>query len=568
MKKTLQKLTCLMITFLALGCSQASIFDNSSADSSKSSSPKSSETSGSGAASNSSSSTQPEPYSPAVPILKFTATDISFATTATKSDLTRPKVSGKFSLSNCDSKYAFTNVEGTMKVRGNQTAGWRKKGFKIKFSSSRNMLGLNHGYTYKEWILLADAKDTTLVRTALGLYVAKGICEDEEQIWVSDYTPVTVYLNDQYWGFYYLAEQKEVNAGRVNLAKPKDNYEGVDIGYCFELDHYADSAGAPDEASEMKKGADGDPTFRMKYSPSMQQGSPSGPLATGRVCTYTMLSEITDGPSDEHVQADYSSVDQNSGVPNSNAIKTSNSNQLSFIRARMEALYQVLYYATKGQAKEITNDNEVIAATDNKTAQQVMAQYFDLDSWVDGYILNAFSIAPDLGYSSFYMSYDNTPTGDHKLRYDVPWDFDSNFGNRRQFYVNAEGDEYVNNTYNTWLYSLSKLSFFKDMVKAKWNKIREAKLFENMFTMLNNHFKDHDGEIRKNHEKWPENDAAHTRVNGQPVYYNNFDELRDPYKEPSQYKEAEAETISWCAKRVNYLEKQWGNNRPNISTGA
>ena len=557
MNNILKKLTCATLTFLAIGCAGTSNSGNPS-ESSKGSS-KESTTSVPTSQSSTISSSNIEPYKEVLPELRFTsdvASEISFATTATKSDLSRPEISGKFTLTNCDDTYKKTDIPGTMKVRGNQTAGWAKKGFRMKFQSKLNLLGLNKGNKFKKWILLADAKDTTLSRTALGLYVAKGIVKDEDNVWVSDFTPVNVYLNNEYWGFYYLCEQKEVKEGRVNLPEPAENATSVNIGYCFELDHYADSAGAPNEASEVAKGADGDPTFRMKYSPRMEQGRPSGPLATGQVNTYTMLSDITDGPTDVHVEADYTNL--NNGQLTNNSKQTTNSNQLDFIRDRMEALYQVIYEAAiNKKAKEINDNNEVVNSS--KTVQQVMDQHFNLASWVDGYILHAFTVAPDLGYSSFYMSYDNTASGDHKLRFDCPWDFDSNFGNRNNFYVNAEGDEYCDNTYNTWLYLFSKLDFFKTMVKAKWNELREAKLFENMFKMLNAHFADHDGEIKRNHQKWPQNDAAH-----QPP--NNFDEIRSPYKEPSQYKEAEEETINWCAKRVNFLEKKWGKNRPNVST--
>ena len=488
--------------------------------------------------------------------------EVNFATIATKNDISRPEVEGTYTLSNCDSKYAFANVKGTMKVRGNQTANWRKKAFRMKFGSKRNVLGLNNGGVYKKWILLADAKDTTLIRSAAGLYIAREICKDERQIWVCDYTPVSVYLNGQYWGFYYLGEQKEVKSGeqsiRVRLDEVDENYTGVDIGYCFELDHYADSAGSTGEASEFAKGKDGDPTFRMKYSPNMAQGRPSGPLAAGQVCTYTMLSDITDGPKDVHVQADYSSVD-GSGKPQSNATKTSNSQQLSFIRDRMELLYQVLYEAAmNNKAKEI-NAAGTAVVNSTKTVKQVIEQYFDVPAWVDGSIINAFTCPPDLGYSSFYMSYDNTENGDHKLRFDCPWDFDSNFGNRNNFYVEAQTDTYVENTYNTWLYLFNKLSFFIDAVKVKWNQIREAKSFEGMFAMIRKSFHDYDAEIKKNHTKWPQNDAA-------SMNYNNFDEIRDPYKNPSQYKTAESETINWCAKRINFLESKWGSKRPNIDT--
>ena len=569
----LKKLTCATLAFLAIGCAGTSTSggEESSENSTSSSTEPTSTTvaPSTTSAPSSISSSNIEPYKAILPEIRFTsdvASEISFATTATKSDLTRPEVSGKFTVTNCADQYQKTDVKGTMKVRGNQTAGWSKKGFRMKFGSKLNLLGLNKGNKYKKWILLADAKDTTLSRTALGLYVAKGVCKDEEQVWVSDFTPVSVYLNDQYWGFYYLCEQKEVKEGRVNLQEPAEGTTSVNIGYCFELDHYADSAGANDEASEIKKGKDGDPTFRVKYSPKMEQGRPSGPLATGQVNTYTMLSDITDGPRDsagdptEHLQADYTSL--NNGQLTNNSKKTSNSPQLTFIRDRVEALYQVLYEAAiNKKAKVITDDNQVVNAEAGKSSQQCVEQHFDVAAWVDGYIINAFTVAPDLGYSSFYMSYDNTANGDHKLRYDVPWDFDSNFGNRNNFYVNADGDTYVDNTYNTWLYLFSKMSWFVDLVKVKWNKIRDEQLFENMFHMLNTHFATNDGEIQRDHQKWPQNDAAH-----QPP--NNFDEIREPYKDPAKYKEAEAETISWCAKRVNFLEKKWGKNRPNVNTNA
>ena len=561
MNNILKKLTVATLAFLAIGCAGTSSGDNSSENSKSSSKEPATTTSVPASTSSTISSSNIEPYKAVIPELKFTsdvASEISFATTATKSDLSRPEVKGKFTLTNCDDTYKKTDVVGTMKVRGNQTAGWAKKGFRIKFDSKLNLLGLNEGRKFKKWILLADAKDTTLSRTALGLYVAKGIVKDEDNVWVSDFTPVNVYLNNEYWGFYYLCEQKEVKSGRVNLPEPAENTTSVNIGYCFELDHYADSAGSPNEASEVAKGADGDPTFRVKYSPKMEQGRPSGPLATGQVNTYTMLSDITDCTEpDKHCEADYTNVQSNGQLSN-NSQQRSNSNQLDFIRDRVEALYQVLYQAAINKtAKEINENNQVVNST--KTVQQVMDQHFNLASWVDGYILHAFTVAPDLGYSSFYMSYDNSASGDKKLRFDVPWDFDSNFGNRNNFYVNAEGDTYVENTYNTWMYLFSKLSFFNDMVKTKWNQLREEKLFENMFKMLNAHFADHDGEIKRDHQKWPKNDAADMNI-------NNFDEIREPYKDPAKYKEAEEETINWCAKRVNFLEKKWGNNRPNVST--
>ena len=457
-----------------------------------------------------------------------------FATKATKSDVSRPEVSGKITITNCDEKYQMTDVTAGMKVRGNQTAGWSKKGFRIKFSSKQNLFGLNGGQKYKKWILLADAKDTCLVRSALGLSLSNTITENDPKVWAADYAPVTVYLNNQYWGFYYLAEQKEVNSGRINLPEPDSTHTGVDIGYCFELDHYARS-----EPGENAKGVDGDPSFEVTYRPQMVRGTITGNLAPGGITTYTLLSDIPDKSTTEYTTE-------------------KNSAQVAWIDKRVEALYEVLYYASKnGVAKDIDENNNVVST--DLTVRQTIEKNFDLNAWAEGIIINAYSCPPDLGYSSFYMSFDNSPSGDKKLRFDCPWDFDSNFGNRKNFITNAD-ELYMNSTHNMWIQLIYGLNFFvEDFVRPKWNALRDAEVFEDMFHMMNEHFTNYDAEIKRNHYKWPQNDAAH-----QPP--NNFDEIRSPFEDPAKYKQAEAETINWCAKRVNYLEGVWGNGRPNIDT--
>ncbi len=40
-----------------------------------------------------------------------------------------------------------------------------------------------------------------------------------------------MYLNNLYWGVYLLAEQQQVNANRINVTEPEDNYTGTDIGF-------------------------------------------------------------------------------------------------------------------------------------------------------------------------------------------------------------------------------------------------------------------------------------------------------------------------------------------------
>ena len=499
---------------------------------------------------------------------KGKAQEMNFATIAKSNDTSRPTVEGTLSVTNAGDK----NIEGlektTMKVRGNQTAGFDKKGFQIKFDKKQNLLGLNGGKKFKKWVLLADAKDTTVSRTALGLTLSKGIIAEDSNVWSSDFTPVSVYLNNTYWGLYMLAEQKEVKDGRIKLDEPieevgvvdPDTGEPVlddkgnqkteekaimttDIGYCFEMDYYA--------KNEVSKGADGDPTFSIDYGSffNRQSYNIESPLANsglGIVNTYTMNSDINDGPSDAHVD-------------------DSNSNQLKFIKGRLQALWNVLGNAVKNNtAKDINENNEVISTS--LSVKETIEKNFDLNAWAEGFIINAVCLPPDVGYSSFYMSFDNTADGDHKLRYDNPWDFDSNFGNRRGFITTADSKEgnfdpyFMDRTANMWFQFLGKLNFFmNDYVKPKWQAAKEAKVFDGMLDMIEAMYTYYDVEYQKNFVKWPTTQASDPNVSS---YFNGdgerSGELRTPYVNVNDRKAAQKETINWLTKRVAYLDGRWG----------
>ena len=489
----------------------------------------------------------------------------NFATSARSTDTTRPKVNGKLRITNAGDKNTASAIPDVdIKVRGNQTAGFDKKGFQIKFNASKtNLLGLNGGKKFKKWVLLADAKDTTISRTALGMTMSKGVISADSNVWSSDFTPVSVYLNDKYWGMYMLAEQKEVKNGRIKLDEPEDADENpimtTDIGYCFELDYYA--------KNEPAKGADGDPTFSINYgnyfkSSDYKIESCLANSGLGLVSTYTMNSDINDGPTDAHTT-------------------DANSNQVKWIKNRLQALFNVLGEAAKNKvAKDINSNNEVISTS--LSVRKTIEKNFDLNAWAEGFIINAVCLPPDVGYSSFYMSFNNAPNGDKKLRYDNPWDFDSNFGNRRNFiekpdtasssggWGQSSYDPYfMDRTANMWLQLLGKLDFFmNDYVKPKWNAARENGTFEDMVKLAKTYYKYYDGEYAKNFAKWTTTQASDNNVGS---YFNgdgvNSGELRKPFVNVNERKDAQKETLNWLVKRVNYLEKKWApeKNRTPLS---
>jgi hypothetical protein len=242
------------------------------------------------------------------------------------------------------------------------------------------------------------------------------------------------------------------------------------------------------------------------------------------------------------------------------------------MKNRLQALFNVLAEASKNKvAKDINNNNQVIAAPSGTTIKAAVEKHFDLNAWAEGFIINAVCLPPDVGYSSFYMSFDNSPEGDKKLRFDNPWDFDSNFGNRRGFLEqpdtagsgwNAKDPYFMDRTANMWLQLLGKMDFFmNDYVKPKWNAARTAGVFEDMMNLAKTYYAYYDGEYTKNFTKWTTTQASDNNVGS---YFNgdgvNSGELRKPFVNVSERKEAQKETLNWLAKRVNYLENRWVPN--------
>lgn len=182
--------------------------------------------------------------------------DNSFATKYSLTDKLLDQieyVDATISTSECDEEMIMSNVEASVKVRGNATLNYDKKPLRIKFSEKQNMLGLHDGEKYKNWVLLADWKDMSMQNNVIAFYLGQTIL-GSDGYYATDFRNVEVYLNDEYWGVYLLVEQQEVKDGRFSVTEVEDDYEGTDIGYVFEYDGYYTTE------QQMPDGA-GDPTF-------------------------------------------------------------------------------------------------------------------------------------------------------------------------------------------------------------------------------------------------------------------------------------------------------------------
>lgn len=129
-----------------------------------------------------------------------------------------------FSL-NLDMTYDFIG-EVKIKGRGNSTWGAPKKPYKIKFEEKQSLYGEPKD---KEWILLANYYDKSMIRNDLAFWMA-------DKFGKFDYVPrfhfVDLILNGKYNGPYQLGDQLKIGENRVNVG---------DGGFLLEIDSKAAS---------------------------------------------------------------------------------------------------------------------------------------------------------------------------------------------------------------------------------------------------------------------------------------------------------------------------------------
>jgi hypothetical protein len=134
---------------------------------------------------------------------------------------------------------ASENPDMAMEIRGRGNSTWNlaKKPYRIKLDKKKHLLNLPA--KEKNWVLLANHADKTLVRNAVAFKIS--------ELLGFEFTPsarfVDVVLNGQYLGNYMLTDQMEVAESRV----PVQELDTTDItqpalsgGYLLEVDGFAD----------------------------------------------------------------------------------------------------------------------------------------------------------------------------------------------------------------------------------------------------------------------------------------------------------------------------------------
>ena len=404
----------------------------------------------------------------------------------TPQEIEREYVNTEVSVDAGNSYYDINNASCKVKVRGNSTATFPKKPYRLKFDEKQKMLGLNNDLEAKSWVLLAEWQGYT-VSNFLALNISKQILG--EDYYCSDCTFVILKINNEYNGIYLLAEQQQINKGRVEINEVDKNYEGVDIGYLVELD-------ARYETEEYY--------FAMDYRHDLLDVNGDTVYHDKNIMTYSIKSDI------------YSDA------------------QVEYIHKTIQNIYDIMYDA-------LYEDHTDLAAHPYKTldsfcnlvddysinsAKEAISKVVDYESLLRTAILQEMLENHDVGFSSFYFSFDASKE-QPKLTFEAPWDFDIAYGTgfgtedfENSPYLFTKTTKTYPERHNMWFMLFANCDWFGKDLKDKYEELDVRNIVYQSISKLDSFVHDNVELIYDNYLMW--NDSIYFVVDDYDYFSSKF----------------------------------------------
>ncbi len=420
-----------------------------------------------------------------------------------------------------DGSRLISAAPADVKVRGNWTTNYEKKPLRIKFSEKQSMLGLNDGAEMKNWLLLAEYKDFSMMRNRAALEIAKSLL-GEDGYYSADSRFVEVTINGEYWGVYLLTEQQQINQNRIDITEAEKDYQGSDIGYFMEFDGYYVNE---DDLNQ----------FYVTYNKNAELIPYDGEGGSGKT-----IQCLRGGNNDVGItiKSDIYSQEQH-----------------DFIASYVNNVYKIMYEAAYNDKAYVFNDDySDIEETTDITAREAVENVVDVQSLADSYILCEIACDADIYWSSFFMDVDFGEGGNKKLTFEAPWDFDSALGNKNRC-ADAQGfyaanilkdvnDQYK--TINPWLAVLMYEDWYQDIIKERWTAVYDEGAFDDAIKMVTEESESITPAFDRNYDRWD-----NIRHNGAA------DELCRRAKNCKTQLEAAEYLAEWLTDRVEFLNGQW-----------
>ncbi len=430
------------------------------------------------------------------------------------------------SLKDADEKVLLSGADAQVKVRGNWTTTYDKKALRIKFAEKQNMLGLNDGAAMKNWLLLAEYKDGSMLRNKTAFAIGRELLE-EDGLYCSDAEFVEVYINGKYWGVYLLAEYQQINENRVAVTEAEKDYTGTDIGYFLEFDGYFYTE---DKLQQFHVDY-ADNALLVPYDGNGGSGNTVAVLARGR-WEYKDDIGFT-------IKSDIYSEEQRDFIAN-------------FVNGAYKIMYEAAY---NDKAYEFNADYTELVES-SLTPREAVEKVVDVQSLVDLYIISELTCDADIYWSSFFMSADFGADGSKKLTFTAPWDFDSTLGNKDRcadgtgFYAsNIVPDvNFQYETANPWLLVLAYEDWYQEMIRAKWTSAYDSGVFDRAYEMIENDKTEYAEAFERNYDKWDNlaDESIRNELSKRAASCKTHAEAADYLRE-------------WLESRVEFLNSQWHN---------
>lgn len=318
----------------------------------------------------------------------------------------------------------YTGQAESIRGRGNSTWGLAKKPYQIKLCEKTDLFGFGGASGFN---LLANGYDETRLRNQITL----GLARELEMDYVPEGQMIDLYLNDCYWGNYYLTEKIQVGESRVAIRNMEELVEAV----------YS-----PEELEKIERAENEDGTRKWALT-----GLPGEDITGG----YLLEREL----------------------------ETRFKTEISGFITKQGDCYtlQSPLYASEEQVNYIADlmqeFQDAIEQEDgiHPLTQKHYSEYIDVDSFIQKYLVEEVSKNYDGGVTSsfFYKPQDLVST---KIFAGPVWDYDVAFGNCNldRIASNPLGITRLNNhIYGTDMFVklYEKEDFYERMVKMYEEKV-------------------------------------------------------------------------------------------------
>ena len=411
-----------------------------------------------------------------------------------------------FVIDNCESKYAVSGLTGGIRARGNSTNydDVSKRPWRLKFDSKVNLFGLNNGQKYKSWVVLADYFDQSMFRNMTAFNLGNSLFNYSNN-YCSDYKHVNLYMNGEYRGVYLLAEQQQVNSGRIDVKEPGETNTDEKVGYLVEIDIRADD---PDD-------------YYFTCGPKSQRS------AWGTWSGGTMINGVRVVSSTYAIKSDTFDDKQNKYIE-------------KYIANAMDALISLV----KGEKMQVIDENNTLVDSPYDNQFDTLNSFIDLESVFKVCILHELMKNYDVGFGSFYIYIDFTSESIYpRLTFGAPWDFDLSSGNKQSGDIIKTNNEFIKAgfgeaNFNPWLYLFSQTDFYDELIRKYYSVFDNSGIFKNAMNLINYETSAFSTDFANNVTCWI-NGTAKTRMQNRS--YNN-------------HGDAVTYLVNWLNNRKSYMD--------------